>query len=244
MIYYISLGGWCGTRIALKDLNLNPDLPNLPFDHVRISIEGVIDCIENNFENFFPKIIEIEKNYVYWKPFIGEFVGFYHHNLFDTNVIESFNRKFVRFNELLNQKEHKIIFLRTICRENYKDEIKHSLKLQQCIEKKYPDLSFILIFIIADQDVTDYYCNVNSKIFIFSLNDKQHSKQKDNYDLSKLKNEYEPIIFYLQKNDLFNNVYPKNNLNIHDNTKLWYTQNRPVVKHVEKSYDGVDEINI
>ena len=51
---FISIGGWCGTKIALKDLGLFNEA-SLPFDSVRTSIEGIIDCIENNFQNYFPK---------------------------------------------------------------------------------------------------------------------------------------------------------------------------------------------
>lgn len=36
---FISIGGWCGTKIALKDLGLF-DEPSLPFDSVRSSMEG------------------------------------------------------------------------------------------------------------------------------------------------------------------------------------------------------------
>lgn len=53
---FISIGGWCGTKVALKELGYF-DEPSLPFDSVRSSIEGIIDCIENDFENFFPLII-------------------------------------------------------------------------------------------------------------------------------------------------------------------------------------------
>jgi hypothetical protein len=51
---FISIGGWCGTKIALKDLGLFNE-ESLAFDSVRTSIEGIIDCIENDFKNFFQK---------------------------------------------------------------------------------------------------------------------------------------------------------------------------------------------
>jgi hypothetical protein len=51
---FISLGGWCGTMITLKELGLF-DEPSLPFDSVRSSLEGVIDCIESDFQHFFRK---------------------------------------------------------------------------------------------------------------------------------------------------------------------------------------------
>ena len=51
---FISISGWYRTKIPLKDLSLFNE-PSLPFDGVRTSTEGIIDCIENNFENYFQK---------------------------------------------------------------------------------------------------------------------------------------------------------------------------------------------
>jgi hypothetical protein len=65
---FISIGGWCGTIIALKELGLF-DEPSLPFDCVRSSIEGIIDCIENNFENYFPKEIKKDSRFADWDSF-------------------------------------------------------------------------------------------------------------------------------------------------------------------------------
>ena len=86
-INFISLGGWCGTKIALKDLDYLE--PSFPFDYVRSSIEGIIDCLQNDFINYFPKNIEINNNFINYKPYLGEYIGFYHENLLDNNVIES-----------------------------------------------------------------------------------------------------------------------------------------------------------
>jgi hypothetical protein len=63
---YIPIGGWCGTKVALKDSGLF-DEPSLPFDSVRVSMEGVIDCIENDFQHFFPK--EIKRDFNRFNPF-------------------------------------------------------------------------------------------------------------------------------------------------------------------------------
>ena len=71
---FISIGGWCGTtKIALRDLGLFNE-PSLPFDDVRTSIEGIIDCIENNFQNYFPKEIKKDNRFRNWVAFIDEYV--------------------------------------------------------------------------------------------------------------------------------------------------------------------------
>jgi hypothetical protein len=91
-------------KIALKDSGLF-DEPSLPFDSVRTSMEGIIDCIENNFQNYFPKEIKKDDRLPRWTAFVGEYVGFYHdlHNLLDKNVIESFERKIIRFDEKIKK---------------------------------------------------------------------------------------------------------------------------------------------
>ena len=61
---FISIGGWCGTKISLKDLCLFNE--PLPFDSVKTSIEGIIDCIENNFKNYFPKEIKKDNRFPNW----------------------------------------------------------------------------------------------------------------------------------------------------------------------------------
>ena len=101
---FISIGGWCGTKVALKDLGLFNE-PSLPFDSVKTSIEGIIDCIENNFENYFPKELKKDNRFPNSVGFVGEYVGFYHHNhnLLDKNVIESFERKIIRFDEKIKK---------------------------------------------------------------------------------------------------------------------------------------------
>ena len=131
---FISIGGWCGTKIALKDLGLFNE-PSLPFDSVRSSIEGIIDCIENNFQNYFPKEIKKDNRFLDWAGFVGEYIGFYHsnHNLLDNNVIESFKRKIIRFDDKI--KKNNCIFLRTISTENYDNEINKFI-LQEKMKKQ------------------------------------------------------------------------------------------------------------
>ena len=87
---YISLGGWCGTAIALNANNLRKE--SLPFDHIRSTFNGVIDCISNNFINFFPKKIENEGSLE--RPvFKSKYFGFYyHHDLTKENVIKCLNK--------------------------------------------------------------------------------------------------------------------------------------------------------
>jgi len=226
---FISIGGWCGTKIALKDLGLFNE-PSLPFDSVRTSIEGIIDCIENNFENYFPKKMIRNNNISFYKPFLGEYVGFYHdyHNLLDKNVIESFERKIIRFDEKI--RKNNCVFLRTIVREKYDDEVKYYKKLQYVIDKKYPDISYIICFIIPNQPNTQYYKHLDNRTFLFTLNDKSANNHN-------LKNEYKPIFDFITNENLFINIPNSNDIEIlYDDlsTRFWLIDGYPMVNFIEK----------
>ena len=219
---FISIGGWCGTSIALNGLELIKT-GSIPFDYVRSSIEGVIDCIENDFINFFPKEIKRDLRYPNWNAFIGQYIGFYHHNLLDNNIIESFKRKINRFDDKI--KQNNCIFLRTIVQENCNDEIKHYQKLQQVIDNKYPNISYIICFIIPNQNVTQYYKNLDNRTFLFTLNDLS-------YNLDNLKNEYKPIFDFIIDNNLFINIPEPNNINIVLRpSRLWLVDGHPMVNY-------------
>jgi len=227
---FISIGGWCGTKIALKDSGLFNE-PSLPFDSVRTTLEGIIDCIENDFQNFFPKEIKQDDRFKRWTAFVGEYVGFYHdnHNLSDKNVIESFERKIVRFDQKIRQ--NNCIFLRTIVRENPFDEIKQYKKLQDVIDKKYPNISYIVCFIIPNQPITQYYTHLDNRTFLFALNDKSH-------DNNNLYNEYTPIFDFIKNNNLFDNIPNPNDIEIHSTSlRLWLIDDIyliPMVNYIEK----------
>ena len=222
---FISIGGWCGTKIALKDLGLFNE-PSLPFDSVRTSIEGIIDCIQNNFQNYFPKEIKKDNRFQNYKGFLGEYVGFYHQDLLDKSVIENFERKIIRFDEKI--KKNNCVFLRTIVRENYDDEIKYYKKLQDVIDKKYPDISYIICFIIPNQQNTQYYKHLDNRTFLFTLNDKSA-------DNNNLKNEYKPIFDFIINENLFINIPNSNDIEIYDlSTRLWLVDGYPMINFIEK----------
>ena len=223
---FISIGGWCGTKIALKDLGLFNE-PSLPFDSVRSSIEGVINCIENDFINYFPKEIIKDNRFPNWIGFVGKYIGFFHHNhnLLDVNVVESFRRKIIRFDEKI--KKNNVCFVRTVARDNYNDEIKYYKLLQSALDKKYPNISYIICFIINGQDTTNYYKNLDERTFLFTL--------KPIASLEHIKIEYKPIFDFIIKNNLFKNIPPPNNLKVFERPSgVWLVDGHPMVNYLEK----------
>lgn len=199
---FVSIGGWCGTTISLRANDMYGE--SLPFDHIRSTFDGIIDCIKNNFLNFFPKRIELDNfpNYSH-RSYRGKYFGFYYHDLKNSEVINIFNRRIQRFNNILENSK-KIIFIRTITTDDYNDELNLTDSFINSIKDKYPSLEFLLIFIIPGQDKTLFYKKLNEKTFIFTLND-------NSLDINNLGLEYEPIYNFLKVNDLFK-INPKDNV--------------------------------
>ena len=224
---FISIGGWCHPKISLKHLGLFNE-PSLPFDSVRSSIEGIIDCIDTDFQNFFPKELKKDDRFSNWVGFVGEYIGFYHqnHNLLDQNVIESFKRKIIRFDEKI--KKNNCIFIRTIVRDKYHDEINQYKNLQDVIDKKYPNISYIICFIIPNQVTTQYYKHLDNRTFLFTL--------KDNPD-NIINSDYKPIYDFIINENLFMNIPNSNNIEINDDltTKIWLVNGYPMVNYIDKS---------
>jgi hypothetical protein len=226
MYQYISIGGWCGTRMALDQLKITNEPHNI-FDHIRSSSKGIIDCIKNDFASFLPENKVVDTRFKRWKPFIGEHFGFYHSgNLTDKPILDSFDRKIKRFVEYCNSNK-KCIFVRTCILPDYENELNDMKTLYEVIHDKYPRLSFIVVFIIPDQKITTYYNNTD-KIFIFCLNDKSRNN-------NKLGDEYKEIFDFISMNDLFEIIPPPNkNIKITTpNSRLCLVDNIPAVKYFE-----------
>ena len=201
---YISIGGWCGTTISLRGNHLYAEA--YPFDHIRSTFTGIIDCFETNFENFFPKKIEIDQfpNYYYsGKSCRGRYFGFYHHHLLDQEVINDFNRRITRLTTFLENTQEKIIFMRTISTHNYEDELELSEAFLNIIRSKYPSLSFILVFVIPGQEKTEYYKHIHPQVSVFTLNDTSEN-------ILNLHDEYRPITDFIASHDLFASSLPEN----------------------------------
>jgi len=222
---FISLGCWCGITTSLKGNSLY--YAALPFDHIRSTFIGIIDCFENNFDNFFPKKVELDiiENYTYsGRSFRGKYFGFYHHNLFDDVIVSHFTRRINRLKDIMANTQENIVFIRTILTHDCNDELDLGGKFLDTIKLKYPSLNFILIFIIPGQSNTQYYKNINEKIFIFTLND----ISTNDYDI---KEEYKPIYDYILNNDLFNKIPTENDIEINNGyNKLAQIDGIPITK--------------
>ena len=228
MYQYISLGGWCGTKIALDQLHMVNEPINV-FDYMRSSSKGIIDCIENDFSSFIPENKVMDSRFPIWKAYIGEHFGFYHSgDLTEKSSLDSIDRKIKRFIGHCNS-DKKCIFLRTCVLSDYEIEMEDMNTLYEVISNKYPKLSFIIVFIIPDQEITTYYKNINDKTFVFCLNDIPFCN-------STLGEQYKPIFKYISENNLFE-IIPPPNKNIKITTpssKLMFSDGNATVNYFEK----------
>lgn len=194
---YLSLGGWCGTTMSLRDNGLYDKA--YPFDNNRSTFKGVIDCIETDFSNFFPSVLKREiiegSDYQIYR---GKYFGFYHHDLSDPEVIETFKKRIERFNDLLFNCKDKVIFVRTVISHDYREEIALTDKFISAVRKKYIDLEFALIFVIPGQAQTSYYKQINNIAFIFTVDDDCR-----NLEMGKA---YRPIYELICSGDLFSRI--------------------------------------
>lgn len=252
---YISLGGWCGTRIAIN-LCSSYNGPTLPFDYVKSSFSGVIDCIENDFINFFPKDNSVCNQFrPVWKfnVFMSDCVSFWHpdHDIREESVVESFKRKIKRFDETILK--NNCIFLRTIMTDDYNSETKLRKNFHSIMERKYPSVSYVLIFIIPteNQSATKYYKPLDNKTFLFTL-----KRSKD--PLKEAKENYDNVFDTIEKYDFLNNEFPEENnitvipplnsysyvnncpiLNVNDN--FCYNENKKEYTLFTKDYNSKKE---
>jgi hypothetical protein len=186
---YISLGGWCGTTIAFERLGSRTEA--LPFDYVRSTFSGAIECIDNNFTTFFPKDIDkcIPVTFGLDKVYRGRNITFIHHNITDITTREAFERRFKRFDELLKNAGEKIVFLRVIVSDDPQDEINIQDKFHEVIKNKYPQLNYILCLLIMACDKSEHVLTLNDKTLVFTLS-----------SAGDIEAVYTPLLSYIDKN--------------------------------------------
>jgi hypothetical protein len=233
---YISLGGWCGTRMALDQLELTNDTPHNIFDYVRSSSKGIIKCVEDNFESFLPENEVKNTQLKGCRPIIGEHFGFFHQkNLTDKSVLDSFDRKKTRFIQQCNGNK-KCIFVRTCVLFEYEEELADMKTFQTILTNKYPKLPFIIIFVIPEQKQTTYYNNFTDKIFIFGTTHGEN--QKRGWELKRLGEHYKNIFEFISTHDMFD-VIPSPNLTSNitrPSNKLCLFRDIPVVNYFKKKF--------
>ena len=147
-------------------------------------------------------------------------------------MLDSIDRKIKRWEQHCHS-DKKCIFIRTCVLPDYESELEDMKVLEEVITKKYPNLSFIIVFILPDQEITAYYNNIGNKIFMFCLHfpfpyDLEH--------LGMLGEHYKNIFEFISENDLFDSIPPpRNKIKIITPTSsLCLVENIPAVHYFEK----------
>jgi len=169
---YISLGHRCHIGQILNLNKLRSEA--FPFDNIIYSFEGVINCFQNNFINFFPKKIICEYVFVgkshpeadengNRKLFRGKYGAFTHHNLNDTIIIDIFKKRIQRLTNFLSVTNDEVVFLRTVMDDN---EIDLLDKFINTIQHTYPKLKFRFFLIYDNKDMPELILKYNEYVYI------------------------------------------------------------------------------
>lgn len=89
----ISLGTWCGVKMAMRAVNMSG--PTLPFDWIRVSLEGVLHILKTDFQDFLQYYFVTDDRH-----FIAPTHSFFHDNLFDERTEQTYMRRIDRFRRL------------------------------------------------------------------------------------------------------------------------------------------------
>jgi len=161
MIDYICLGHRC--HIAAVAFSHFPKKASYPFDDIISKWNGIINCFEEDFQNFFPKKIVCKKIWTGNKDplsdengnrrlFQGKFFAFTYHNLNERTVVDTFKRRITRLNDFLKNTDHKVLFLRAILDDN---EIEGYPRFRAILQQRYSNLNFKLLFISTNSELPE-----------------------------------------------------------------------------------------
>jgi hypothetical protein len=221
-----------GHRCHINQTMIKYNMRNfaLPFDNIISKFEGIIDCFNNNFNNYFPKIIkrenvfvktnhpEVDKNgnrYLYR----GKYFAFTHHDLMNKDVIDNFNKRIKRLINLLDNSKEEVLFIRTVLDD---DEINLVNKFIISIKKRFPNLRFNIALIYDNQNLKQDCWNYNNKFIIANS-----CHKTTNQNAKTNKRAFKTFFDFIKKNDTFKKIFsnislfPDDLILTNDNYKGW-----------------------
>jgi len=148
---FISLGCYCAVSRSLQALGLKK--LSYPFDWTRSSMAGVIDLVQDEFEDFFEYSLEEDKG-----P-LGRVFGdtswdgsFWHHDIHSAKVRADFTRRIDRFLGLREVPDTQArVFVRAV---NSTSELSDTLRLRKALRRALPKAFCYLLILIDFQPVS------------------------------------------------------------------------------------------
>jgi hypothetical protein len=145
---FISLGGWCGVALTLEKMGLRKAA--YPFDYVRVSHEGILQCLEKDFDNFASftdkHVTESGHKFFYGSSWGG---SFYHHDIENERVRQMFSRRIERFLGTSGaERPASRVFIHAA---NTPREVDESMSLLAALEQKFQDAPVYLVVLIDMQ---------------------------------------------------------------------------------------------
>lgn len=206
---YISLGHRCHIYQAVKRLGVTKC--TYPFDHLVSSWEGIVNCFEDDFKNFFPKNCHkttVTRDCLSEQDgprddencriiFKGKYFCYTHHDVRESSVIAKFKERIKRFDKFLSNVKEPVVFLRTIC---FKNEHKQYDLFKNAIKRKYPKLNFKVVFIATIPGEKPFRIFRHGDCILAE----DSIVQADENEFI-IKDRYKELIEYLDSNDIFNN---------------------------------------
>eukprot|EP00747_Dinoflagellata_sp_TGD_P190169 gnl/TRDRNA2_/TRDRNA2_51438_c0_seq1.p1 gnl/TRDRNA2_/TRDRNA2_51438_c0~~gnl/TRDRNA2_/TRDRNA2_51438_c0_seq1.p1 ORF type:complete len:443 (+),score=58.23 gnl/TRDRNA2_/TRDRNA2_51438_c0_seq1:3-1331(+) len=96
----VSLGSWCGMKAACRGMGIHS--PTLPFDWVRITIDGVLDALRSDFAGFLEYHSVAQHGFATpnEEVFVAQGHSFWHDNLREEATRDKYARRIARIRSL------------------------------------------------------------------------------------------------------------------------------------------------
>jgi len=143
---FISLGCYCAPSYAMQLLNVRKN--SYPFDWTRSSLEGILHCMENRFEDFltYSTYNMVDQHVVFGGTRWGG--SFWHHNLEAPMTVEDMTRRIHRFLGTgdVSPKVPRV-FVRIV---NSTREISQALRLRESLKQHFPEAQEIYLLLLVE----------------------------------------------------------------------------------------------
>lgn len=170
MISYIPIGWRCSTTVLCNKLC---DIESFPFRGMYSKFEGIIDCFESNFQNYFPDTKSFtllddnpqnENHKKLWTfhetlknskgnpqriAFNNNFFCWFYYDLRQNEIMQKLRERVDRMYDYLSSTNDRVIFIRSILDENeiqMVDIFSHELTIL------FPNLDWHLVFLHDQHD--------------------------------------------------------------------------------------------